>query len=106
MSTVNYPFYYANTTAPVPTTIITTNGTGNTAFRKNNGDLQVPGNVEIDGELVVQGKSLMKTLEKIEERLAILTPDPVDIEKWEALRKAYNHYKLMEKLVKSGGKSD
>ena len=37
-------------------------------------------------------------IETIEKRLAILTPDPKKLEKYEALQKAYDHYKLMEKL--------
>jgi hypothetical protein len=37
-------------------------------------------------------------MDKMEERLAILVPDPAKLEKFEALKKAYEHYKLMEKL--------
>ena len=38
-------------------------------------------------------------LESIEDRLAILQPDPAKLEKFAALKKAYDHYKLMEKLI-------
>ena len=41
-----------------------------------------------------------KLFEKIEDRLAIvLDPDPKKLEKFKALKKAYDHYKLMEKLI-------
>jgi hypothetical protein len=42
--------------------------------------------------------SLRKRLEAIEERLNILVPDPAKLEKYEALQKAYEHYKTMERL--------
>jgi hypothetical protein len=34
----------------------------------------------------------------MEQRLAILVPDPAKLEKFEALKKAYEHYKTMESL--------
>jgi hypothetical protein len=34
----------------------------------------------------------------MEERLAILVPDSEKLEKFEALKTAYDHYKLMESL--------
>ena len=43
---------------------------------------------------------------KMEERLAILVPDPVKMEKFEALKKAYDHYKLMEKLCQEEPEKD
>lgn len=39
-----------------------------------------------------------KRLEAIENRLNILVPDPEKLEKFEALQKAYEHYKHLEKL--------
>lgn len=38
-------------------------------------------------------------LSAIEDRLAILKPDPEKLEKWEALREAYEHYKSLEALI-------
>ena len=37
-------------------------------------------------------------MNKVEDRLAILQPDPNKLEKFEALRKAYEHYKTVEAL--------
>ena len=37
--------------------------------------------------------------EKINERLAILVPDPAKLEKYAALKKAYEHYKTLEELI-------
>jgi hypothetical protein len=63
------------------------------------GQLHVSGTAKIDGDLTVQGISIVKTLEKINERLAILVPDPAKLEKYAALKKAYDHYKVMESLI-------
>ena len=49
-------------------------------------------------DIRVDGKSLKQFMDKMEERLAILVPDPAKLEKFEALKKAYENYKLMEKL--------
>jgi hypothetical protein len=49
-------------------------------------------------DIKIGDKSLVETLNKIEDRLAILTADPKKLEKFAALKKAYEHYKLMEKL--------
>lgn len=38
-------------------------------------------------------------LKDIEARLCILVPDPQLLEKHKALKEAYDHYKLMEKLL-------
>lgn len=44
------------------------------------------------------GGEMRKRLEAIEARLNILVPDPAKLEKYEALQKAYEHYKTMERL--------
>jgi len=72
--------------------IITTNtGTPN---------LSVSGDAEFQGDVKIKGRSLEKLLTTIEDRLAILTdPDPEKLEKFAALKKAYDNYKLLEKLI-------
>lgn len=71
---------------------ITTTAAGTTP------SITVSGNAEFDGEIKWKGRDLGKLLETIEKRLAILTPNPKKLEKFEALRKAYDHYKLLEAL--------
>lgn len=61
--------------------------------------LHVTGKAHFEDDIVVNGRSLEKLFNDIENRLAILTPDPKKLEKWEALQKAYDHYKLLEKLL-------
>lgn len=62
--------------------------------------MTVSGDLKIDGNMTVKGKDIVKLLEKVEDRLAILQdPDPEKLEKFAALKKAYDHYRLMEKLI-------
>jgi hypothetical protein len=61
--------------------------------------LHVTTDAEFEGDIKWKGRSLGKLLEQIEDRLAILQPDPAKLEKHEALKKAYDHYKLLEKLI-------
>jgi hypothetical protein len=57
-------------------------------------------------DITVGGKSLKEFMNKMEERLAILVPDPAKLEKFEALKKAYEHYKLMESLCQEQPKEE
>jgi hypothetical protein len=65
----------------------------------SNPGLKVAGDADFEGDVTIKGKSLVKTLEGIEQRLAILTPDPAKLEKYAALREAYEHYKMLEALI-------
>jgi hypothetical protein len=62
--------------------------------------LQVSGDAKFEGSVTIKGVDIFKLLESIQDRLAILVPDPEKLEKYQALRKAYDHYKLLETLVK------
>ena len=57
-------------------------------------------------DISIDGKSLKTFMNKMEERLAILVPDPSKLEKFEALKKAYEHYKLMESLCQEQPKEE
>lgn len=70
---------------------ITTNGT-------NTPSLECSGDANFNGDLKIKGVSIAKTLEDINKRLAILVPDPDKLEHFEALKKAYDHYKMLEAL--------
>lgn len=102
--TINYP----STVSASGPYVYTTNNTSNTLPWITTGSgtgigqssLKVLGDAEIDGNLKVKGRDLVILLEKIEDRFAIISdPDPKKLEKFKALKKAYDHYKLMEKLI-------
>jgi hypothetical protein len=81
--------YQFNTTTP------------NTVHINNNGIEMAAGT-----DIKVDGKSLKEFMNKMEERLAILVPDPKKLEQFAALKKAYEHYKLMEKLCQEPPKEE
>ena len=115
---------YSSGTITLPTTTITNGGytigaagssgqfytTGTNGYNWNN-----PPTVNITGtgidmaagtDISIDGKSLKTFMNKMEERLAILVPDPSKLEKFEALKKAYEHYKLMESLCQEQPKEE
>lgn len=65
----------------------------------NPSSLEVKGDAIFDGNITWKGKNLGELLSTIEDRLAILQPDPKKLEKYAALKKAYDHYKTLEKLI-------
>jgi hypothetical protein len=83
--------YTTNNTNPTWTSMPFSNHSGNTGI----------GQLELDGEnadILINGRSLKEFMEKMEERLAILVPDPAKLEHFEALKRAYEHYKTLEAL--------
>lgn len=65
----------------------------------SNNDLLVHGDANFEGDLKIKGKSLIDSLEKIEEKLAILRPNEELEEKWEQLRELRNRYIELEKEI-------
>jgi len=88
--------------------------TGAGSYNWNNVTTTSPSvNITSDGidmaagtDIKVDGKSLKEFMNKMEERLAILVPDPAKLEQFAALKKAYEHYKLMESLCQEPPKED
>lgn len=82
-----------------------TTGTSGYSISPNYGVSPSTVNISTDGidmaagtDIKIDGKSLKEFMKKMEQRLAILVPDPTKLEKFEALKKAYEHYKTMESL--------
>jgi hypothetical protein len=115
--------YIVNPTGPTVTTpnIYTTNGTGNSWIvstpNTTNGNinwtttgaytiaadpnlkgntLHVKGNADFEGDVTIKGKSIKDSLEKIEEKLAILHPNEELEKKWEKLRGLRKMYMELE----------
>jgi hypothetical protein len=59
-----------------------------------------------DADITIGGRSMKKLLESIEHRLSILVPDPKKLERYEALKQAYEHYKTLEALCNEEPKTD
>ena len=80
--------------------VLTSNGTSTgwiTADPSLKGNsLSVKGNADFDGEVTIKGKSLFDMFEKIEERLAILHPNPELEDRWDELKELAKRYKELE----------
>jgi hypothetical protein len=61
--------------------------------------LKVMGDANFEGDIKIKGKSLRNSLEKIEEKLAILHPNEELEEKWENLRGLREAYVALEKEI-------
>ena len=99
-SSLNYNSNYAITGSSGQ---FLTNGSNGTSWTSSTGTNTV--NINTNGidmaagtDIKIDGKSLKAFISKMEDRLAILVPDPAKLEKFEALKRAYEHYKTMESL--------
>ena len=99
IQTVPY-VYTTNNTGALPGGYLYSNGAGTNWSINANPGLHVQGDANFESDIKWKGRSLGKLLEKIEDRLAILQePDPERLEKFAALKKAYDHYKTLERLI-------
>jgi hypothetical protein len=95
-ATIN-PYIYTTPSTSIP--VYTAAGTNWSTIGPSSG-LHVKDDATFEGDIKWKGRSLGKLMEKIEDRLAILQePDPERLEKFAALKKAYDHYKTLERLI-------
>ena len=86
-----------------------TTGTGSYTISNTSPSVNITGagiDMAADTDITVGGKSLKEFMTKMEQRLAILVPNPKKLEQFEALKKAYEHYKLMESLCQEQPKEE
>ena len=89
-----------------PNTVYTTGTTGAGSFRISpdyNAVLTANGRMELKGDgadIDINGKSLKNWMEKVEERLNILTPNPELEQEWDELRRLGERYRKLEKKCK------
>lgn len=91
----------ANTISVAPSNSYTTTYTlPNNAQSWFVGNGTTTSNVDItSNDIKIEGASLKDFMKSVSERLAILQPDLEKLEKFAALREAYEHYKILEALV-------
>jgi len=120
LGTIDMSTYYNNySTYTVPTSTTSgssytiSNGTWSTGSvsmpyitTTSTPSIQVDGDAEFKGNIKIKGKDLGDWMETLERRLAILVPDPKKLEQYEALKKAYNHYKMLEALCEERKEDD
>ena len=110
VSTAASPYTWPYT-SPTSGTYVLTTGTGtggsnispgltfNNNWAPAEQALHVRGDAEFEGDVKLKGKSLSETLNKIEERLAILHPNEKLEDKWEELKKLGDMYRALEKDI-------
>ena len=80
--------------------VLTSNGTNTswiTADPSLKGStLSVKGDADFEGEVTIKGRNLADMFEKIEERLAILHPNPELEDRWDELKELSKRYKELE----------
>lgn len=80
--------------------IVQNGGSNSSAWGNNMSCAKFPGDLMVEGDITWKGRDLGRLMVSIEDRLAILTdPDPKKLEKFAALKKAYDHYKTIEALI-------
>ena len=62
--------------------------------------LSVKGDAQFEGDVIIKGKSIGDSIERIEERLAILRPNEELEQKWENLRGLRKAYMELEAEIK------
>jgi hypothetical protein len=99
ISLTGSPFTFSNTAGHV----WTTTGTGSSPYTINPYTINQSGKVHITGEnadLVIGEKSMRDWMERVEERLNILTPNTKLEEEWEALKSLGEQYRQLEQHIK------
>ena len=112
-TTMNNPYIGDPLTTGTSGQVYTTSSTGNINWGNLNGtstswatlsadpnlsghSLKVKGAADFEGDVTIKGKSLTDIFEKIEERLAILHPNPQLEDKWDELKELSKRYKELE----------
>ena len=85
--------YTTNTTSPWIS--VSNGGTGSSPALSSSIEIQGE-----DADIKMNGKSMKAWMEKVEERLNILTPNPKLEKEWDDLRRLGNRYRALEKKCK------
>lgn len=67
-----------------------------TEYNANTQTIKINGTADVDGDILVKGKSVLKLLKKMEERLAILEPNFELEERWVELKELSKRYQELE----------
>ena len=96
-------YWGINGTSASPGQVLTSTGTstnwGNITLAEPNikgATLSVKGDADFEGNVTIKGKNLTEAIEQIEERLAILHPNPKLEDKWDELKELGKRYKELE----------
>lgn len=71
----------------------------NSWYSNTKNALDVKGDANFEGDVKLKGKSLSEALDKIEQRLALLTPNIELEDKWDELKELGEKYRKLEKQI-------
>jgi hypothetical protein len=99
-------YWGINGTSASPGQVLTSTGTstnwGNITLAEPNikgATLKVNGDADFEGEVTIKGKNIADMFSKIEERLAILHPNPELEDRWDELKELSKRYKELEQEI-------
>lgn len=99
--TISYPsITVASNTSPKIDEFVWGSGdyVGDTRWSLNSDwKISINPDLNVEGDIKLKGRSLTETLDKIEERLAILRPNPELEDRWEELKLLGEKYRELEK---------
>ena len=95
-NTVTYPNQINWGNMSNGTYTVATNPNLESTTLKVKGDAEFEADVTVTGKLTIKGKSIVDSLERIEERLAILRPNEELENKWDNLRELRKQYMELE----------
>jgi hypothetical protein len=101
-STYGYTYTTNNSTSPINVSIPSNNYVYSTSisaaeYNIDNRTIKINGDADVDGDILIKGKSLTDILNKIEERLSILKPNVELEERWDELKELSKRYRELEK---------
>ena len=93
-------YWGLNGTSASPGQVLTSTGTSTGWITSDpslkGSTLKVNGDADFDGEVTIKGKNIADMFSKIEERLAILHPNPELEDRWDELKELGKRYKELE----------
>ncbi len=94
------PYFPSNSgsTITIPNSL-SANNTNYTISTSANTPLAVQGKITCS-DVEVDGQSVKEMMQNINDRLLILKPDPDKLEQYEALKIAYENFKVLEAMLK------
>jgi hypothetical protein len=96
-------YWGLNGTSASPGQVLTSTGTSTGWITSDpslkGSTLKVNGDADFDGEVTIKGKNIADMFSKIEERLAILHPNPELEDRWDELKELRKRYKELEQEI-------
>ena len=93
-------YWGLNGTSASPGQVLTSTGTSTGWITSDpslkGSTLKVNGDADFDGEVTIKGKNIADMFSKIEERLAIIHPNPELEDRWDELKELGKRYKELE----------